>query len=875
MLVAFQEFKYRGITLKLKLESSHGTQVIYLSSVLKAFGIQDAAGYEANVMFKADGVIIDYIYHQKRIQYIPGCVIEVIYKTPQTDSTSLAPTTARESSVSLDESVDQLSIKSQLSSDLDPSEPLHFGLPRISVAQIRGDMKVATCTAIAGSCAGKALNAHFIADLSLPDEYHTSVVTNVTVKPEFESRVMGKLEEIHKDVKKNLELSKQMNDRLILIQNKTEAILTQQLELAEYPIPRLFIVLPEEPTKYDPGNWFRTKFRLHFICECGEHTKATGSNTPNHLHLAKHEGYLIREPTAFFKKYGPFLLLMLGLIKFGTNIAGYVVPALANLKVVELADSVQQTVESVMARIDYSLDCIDKQLAKVQELSPGDFIDSETRGAVTQQELINYLSDVEGLEGVELRQLGSFLKTSQEGNLLGNLYRMATSSGHVKWVCRDHYRASYQEKQTQKLRDVVKLAQGEFDEQMGKITITLTSSIAAAEFYSAISKAKGVLELALSLSWECTTSDLERLEVALKNTRVSILWIDLQQFRTSLLGRLSSAQHVLLRIMQQLNMKMIHIILPKVLINPPTFPSKRPSHLCELSFQTAPGSIRRKELKVSSEALKTNSSLTTLNLYSSNIGGNGAQVLAEALKTNSTLTTLDLRSNFIRDSGGQSLAEALKTNSTLTTLDLGSNLIGDSGGQSLAEALKTNSTLTTLNLRSNLIGDGGGQALAEALKANSTLTILDLRNNNIRDSGSHTLAEALKTNLTLTILDLEGNKIGFEGILSLTLARKVNSTLVALNLIENSINDTAASALAEAFHINSTVTTLNLENNSIGDSGGQLLAEALKTNSTLTTLDLGRNSIRDSGGQALAEAFKTNSTLTTLNLWRNSIGDSG
>lgn len=103
-----------------------------------------------------------------------------------------------------------------------------------------------------------------------------------------------------------LELQKQMNDRLILIQGKTEAILTQQLGLTEYPIPRLFIVLPEVPAKYDPGNWFRTKFRLHFICECGKHTKANNSKVP-HLHLAKHEGYLIREPTEFFKKYGPFL----------------------------------------------------------------------------------------------------------------------------------------------------------------------------------------------------------------------------------------------------------------------------------------------------------------------------------------------------------------------------------------------------------------------------------------------------------------------------------------------------------------------------------------------------------------------------------------
>ncbi|KFH68199.1 hypothetical protein MVEG_05018 [Podila verticillata NRRL 6337] len=56
----------------------------------------------------------------------------------------------------------------------------------------------------------------------------------------------------------------------------------------------------------------------------------------------------------------------------------------------------------------------------------------------------------------------------------------------------------------------------------------------------------------------------------------------------------------------------------------------------------------------------------------------GAQELAEALKT---ITT-----------------EALKTNSTLTTLNLQDNSIGDNGAQALAEALKTKLTLTTSNL---------------------------------------------------------------------------------------------------------------------------------------------------------------------------------
>ncbi|KAF9312298.1 hypothetical protein BGZ91_006569, partial [Linnemannia elongata] len=71
----------------------------------------------------------------------------------------------------------------------------------------------------------------------------------------FQSAVIHKLDALYDQgamtqqiARKVLELSEEMKARLILIQSKTEAILNQQLELAEYPIPRLFIVLPEELT---------------------------------------------------------------------------------------------------------------------------------------------------------------------------------------------------------------------------------------------------------------------------------------------------------------------------------------------------------------------------------------------------------------------------------------------------------------------------------------------------------------------------------------------------------------------------------------------------------------------------------------------------
>ena len=79
-------------------------------------------------------------------------------------------------------------------------------------------------------------------------------------------------------------------DRLALIQNSVKALMTQTYELHEYPIPRLFIVLPKDSSSWDPLDLFANKFRLYFLCECGEHTKSTNSKIPHYIHVAKHEG---------------------------------------------------------------------------------------------------------------------------------------------------------------------------------------------------------------------------------------------------------------------------------------------------------------------------------------------------------------------------------------------------------------------------------------------------------------------------------------------------------------------------------------------------------------------------------------------------------
>ena len=272
------------------------------------------------------------------------------------------------------------------------------------------------------------------------------------------------------------------------------------------------------------------------------------------------------------------------------------------------------------------------------------------------------------------------------------------------------------------------------------------------------------------------------------------------------------------------------------------------------------------------EALKINTTLQSLNLQSSKLEGEGALALAEALKTNTTLQTLNLKWNNINPEEALALAEALKTNTTLQTLDLSGNSLGPEGVLALAEALKTNTTLQSLNLESNSFGPEGAEALAEALKTNTTLTTLDLRSNDFGTKGALALAEALKTNATLQTLLLSTNNVGTKGALALVETLKTNKTLQTLDLRFYSLGPEGFVALAEALKINTTLQSLSLDHSDLGPEGALALADSLKTNSTLQTLNLGYNRLGPKGALALAKILKTNTTLQTLNLECNNLG---
>ncbi|KAG0378852.1 hypothetical protein BGX24_002642, partial [Mortierella sp. AD032] len=550
-------------------------------------------------------------------------------------------------------------------------------------------------------------------------------------------------------------------DRLADMNGRVQALLTATYELHEYPIPRLFIVLPKDSSTWDPVSRPNTQFRLYFLCECGEHTKVlsgNNTNTPHHIHIAKHEGYDLQRPTEFFQKYGRYMLTLLEMIKYGVTIAGFAVPALAAVSAPGAIDMFHKSLDTI------SQSAVNQSIEYLQSLSSKDSMEQDPAKIDTT----NPFHGREALEGADLRHLEAFIKSKDQHRALGNLYRTITKSGHVKWVCIGHYRLAYKENDHQAFTTEVELNGGQYDAHLGKTTVKLGSKIRAARFFDALAKASRVDELDVTFDWECTTSDLRAFGDTLKSAAISIVRLDLRQFRASLGSKLlstSTRYELLARIVNLPNTKMIHLVLPMDSFQLSRLQSKTPSHHPKISVELVPGGkyTGKKEIEMLAETLKTNSTLTTLNLRSNSIGEYGAMALAEALKTNSALTTLELIGNSIGGNGAVALAEALKTNSTLTTLELIGNSIEENGAVALAEALKTNSTLTTLNLGSNSIGDNGTVALAEALKINSTLSTLTLGSNSIGDNGTVALAEALKTNSTLATLNLWNNSIEDNG----------------------------------------------------------------------------------------------------------------
>eukprot|EP00644_Phytophthora_capsici_P007405 jgi/Phyca11/112172/e_gw1.21.656.1 len=101
-------------------------------------------------------------------------------------------------------------------------------------------------------------------------------------------------------------------------------------------------------------------------------------------------------------------------------------------------------------------------------------------------------------------------------------------------------------------------------------------------------------------------------------------------------------------------------------------------------------------------AIESHPSLKRVNLSHNSIGERGGVLLGTMLTNPSCVVRiLDVSWNSIRRTGAVALGLAMRTNTSLKTLQMSMNRCGDGGGEQLAAALACNTTLTELDLSHN------------------------------------------------------------------------------------------------------------------------------------------------------------------------------
>ncbi|KAM7426675.1 hypothetical protein ABFA07_022076 [Porites harrisoni] len=269
--------------------------------------------------------------------------------------------------------------------------------------------------------------------------------------------------------------------------------------------------------------------------------------------------------------------------------------------------------------------------------------------------------------------------------------------------------------------------------------------------------------------------------------------------------------------------------------------------------------------------LRSNSSLTFLDLSNPLRSEENVKPVL-ILDSDSEIHQHFVRCDLIGASGASSLARALRSNRSLTYLDLSFNEVGKAGAAALGEALQSNCTLSHLFLCSNAIGDSGTAPLGEGLQSNCSLSRLYLTENGIGDPGAEALGKAMQSNHSLTHLNLQVNLIGDLGAAALASALESSGIqLTHLDLALNKISCVGAEALAKALESNSSLKALELGSNAIGSSGASLFGKALRSNRTLTHLLVTSNNITESGAVELVDALLINNSLICLNVEDNPI----
>ncbi|OQS00522.1 hypothetical protein THRCLA_21679 [Thraustotheca clavata] len=270
-------------------------------------------------------------------------------------------------------------------------------------------------------------------------------------------------------------------------------------------------------------------------------------------------------------------------------------------------------------------------------------------------------------------------------------------------------------------------------------------------------------------------------------------------------------------------------------------------------------------------ALRTNPSMTTLDVSYNQLNDDSMAALGVTLGANKTLTQLNLNHNKITERGVACLTRGLQDNldSLLLDWDLSYNPLLESSTKSLMDCLSVNETLINLNLTATYVDEA---LLLSSLRRNCTLFRLDvaqlespiLRNQSAsgRLEKDHlTLDHAPQVIEALRRATSAFNYCDLTGVL-LPIATIKSSRWIKLP--DFHLNELDGLIIAGLLPLNHALMELDLSNNALGSESVAAIMYAILSCPALRTVDLSNNHVGDYIGDKLGHSLANNSTLELL-----------
>ncbi|KAF9309334.1 hypothetical protein BG003_009875 [Podila horticola] len=270
----------------------------------------------------------------------------------------------------------------------------------------------------------------------------------------------------------------------------------------EYATSSLFIVLPSDLRGWDDSDSKTHHFRLYFLCDTRK-IESAAKESPQHVHLSNHPGYILEQPLEFFQTYGDYVLRMLRMIKHGYSDDMYEIPPLKTYNILWNCDP--DVLGNHLSK-DMIRSLVDKALLYLIQLAPPKSIMDP---------------------GLTRRQSAAIKACLQEGGAVANLHRCISHSQDVFWTCQRHKEQSFGHgSQLAQLRDFVRSNGGDLDMQQATLKVDLGSPAMVDQLRTYLTSTSHIFDLSIKLNWKPTRRYVRRLCLDFAKTKTVSLEID-------------------------------------------------------------------------------------------------------------------------------------------------------------------------------------------------------------------------------------------------------------------------------------------------------------------------------------------------------------